>query len=161
MVFASRASLIFPDFAEFIACLNANRVRYLIVGAYAVGFHARPRATKDIDVLLDRTPANARRGCKAITSFLGSSPPNVTDAALMNPRTLIVLGVAPVRIDILTSIDGITSSRRRGSVARRGTTAMCRRTSSRARISWPQSAPPRGRRISSTSAYCWRPDEGS
>lgn len=101
--------MIFPDFAEFIASLNAHRVRYLIVGGYAVGFHARPRATKDIDVLLDRTPANARRACTAITTFLGTSAPNVTEAALLNPRTLVVLGVPPVRIDILTSIDGISS----------------------------------------------------
>jgi hypothetical protein len=56
-----RASLIFPDFEEFIASLNAHRVRYLIVGGYAVGFHARPRATKDIDILVDRSAANARR----------------------------------------------------------------------------------------------------
>lgn len=101
--------MIFPDFAEFIASLNAHRVRYLIVGGYAVGFHARPRATKDIDVLLDRTPANARRACTAITTFLGAPAPNVTEAALLNPRTLVVLGVPPVRIDILTSIDGVTS----------------------------------------------------
>jgi hypothetical protein len=72
--------LTFPDFEEFIASLNAHRVRYLIVGAYAVGFHARPRATKDIDVLLDR--------------------------AAVDPRTLIVLRVPPVRIDVLTAIRG-------------------------------------------------------
>lgn len=71
----------FPDFEEFIASLNAHRVRYLIVGAYAVGFHARPRATKDINVLVDRTPANA----------------------------LIVLGMPPVRIDVLTSIAGVVA----------------------------------------------------
>ena len=46
----------FPDFEEFIASLNAHRVRYLVVGGYAVGFHARPRATKDIDILVDRSP---------------------------------------------------------------------------------------------------------
>ena len=51
----------FPDFEGFIASLNAHRVRYLIVGGYAVGFHARPRATKDIDVLVDRSLANAKR----------------------------------------------------------------------------------------------------
>jgi hypothetical protein len=89
----------FPDFEEFIASLNAHRVRYLVVGAYAVGFHARPRATKDIDVLVDRTPANARRVLSCLQSFLGCISPNVTEAKLENPRTLIVLGVSPVRID--------------------------------------------------------------
>ena len=101
--------MLFPDFAEFIACLNANRVRYLVVGGYAVGFHARPRATKDLDVLLDRTRSNARVARAAITSFLGSVAPNITEAALTNPRTLLVLGVAPVRIDLLTRIDGVPS----------------------------------------------------
>jgi hypothetical protein len=99
----------FPDFEEFIASLNARRVRYLIVGGYAVGFHARPRATKDIDVLLDRTAANAVRARDAITDFLKAEAPNITKAKLLDPRTLIVLGVAPVRIDVLTSIDGVPS----------------------------------------------------
>ena len=49
----------YPDFEEFVASLNARRVRYLIVGAYAVGFHVRPRATKNIDVLMDPTPLDA------------------------------------------------------------------------------------------------------
>jgi hypothetical protein len=101
--------LTFRDFEEFFACLNANRVRYLVVGPYAVGFHARPRATKDIDVLVDRTLANARRTRAAIASFLGSQALGVSAAKLMNPRTLVVLGVAPIRIDILTSIDGVRS----------------------------------------------------
>ena len=61
----------FPDFEEFIASLNAHRVRYLIVGGYAVGFHARPRATKDIDVLVDRTRANARRTRACLIELLG------------------------------------------------------------------------------------------
>jgi hypothetical protein len=99
----------FPDFEEFIASLNAHRVRYLIVGAYAVGFHARPRATKDIDVLVDRTGVNARRVRACLVSFLGGPAPNITLAKLQNPRTLIVLGVPPIRIDVLTSVEGVPS----------------------------------------------------
>jgi hypothetical protein len=99
----------FLDFEEFIASLNDHRVRYLIVGGYAVGFHAKPRATKDLDVLVDRTRANATRVRRALVAFLGGVAPNVTEAKLTNPRTLIVLGVAPVRIDVLTSIDGVPS----------------------------------------------------
>ncbi|HMA91466.1 MAG TPA: hypothetical protein VKP30_02225 [Polyangiaceae bacterium] len=101
--------MLYPDFEEFIESLNAHRVRYLIIGGYAVAFHARPRATKDIDVLVDPTVANARRVVNALTSFLGSIGPDITVARLTNPRTLVVLGVSPVRIDILTSIDGINS----------------------------------------------------
>ncbi len=99
----------FPDFEEFIASLNAHRVRYLIVGGYAVGFHVRPRATKDIDVLVDRSAANAARARAALVDFLGTPAPNITVAKLTSPRTLIVLGVPPVRIDLLTSIDGVPS----------------------------------------------------
>ena len=98
----------FPDFEGFIASLNAHRVRYVIVGGYAVGFHARPRATKDIDVLVDRSLANARRVLAALRSFFGSNL-KIELSKLIDPRTLIVLGVSPVRIDILTSIDGVPS----------------------------------------------------
>lgn len=101
--------MVYPDFEEFIASLNAHRVRYLIVGGYAVAFHARPRATKDIDVLVDRSLANARRARAAVVDFLGVEAPEITVEKLQLPRTLIVLGRAPVRIDILTSILGVTS----------------------------------------------------
>jgi len=101
--------LIYPDFEEFIASLNAHRVRYLVVGGYAVAFHARPRATKVIDILLDPKLANAKRTRAAIIDFLGANAPGITVEKLVDPRTLVVLGVAPVRIDILTSILGVSS----------------------------------------------------
>lgn len=101
--------MLYPAFEEFIESLNVHRVRYLIIGGYAVAFHARPRATKDIDVLVDRTVANARRVIRALAEFLGPPDPDVSVEQLTNPRTLVVLGVSPVRIDILTSIDGVTS----------------------------------------------------
>jgi hypothetical protein len=104
-----KVEVTYPDFEEFVASLNAHRVRYLIVGGYAVAFHARPRATKDIDILVDPTVANAKRAVRALEDFLGSPAPNVTIQQLTNPRTLVVLGVPPIRIDILTSIDGVTS----------------------------------------------------
>ena len=53
------------DYEEFIAAFNDHGVRYLIVGAHAVAFHARPRATKDLDVLLESTEPNARRALEA------------------------------------------------------------------------------------------------
>jgi predicted nucleotidyltransferase len=101
--------LTFRDFEEFIASLNANRVRYLIVGGYAVAFHARPRATKDIDVLVDRSSPNAKRVHAALQAFFGTKRIDIELSALTNPRTLIVLGAPPVRIDILTQIDGVPS----------------------------------------------------
>lgn len=99
----------YPDFEEFIGALNARRVRYLIIGAHAVAFHARPRATKDLDVLVDPTPANARRLRDALRDFFGGSPPGYADADLLDPDAIIQLGVAPVRIDILSKMDGVRS----------------------------------------------------
>lgn len=99
----------FHDFEEFIACLNAHKVRYLIVGGYAVAHHARPRATKDIDILVDRSVANAKRVQAAVASFLGAKASTVDLDALTNPRTLLVLGSPPVRIDVLTAIAGVPS----------------------------------------------------
>lgn len=98
----------FPDFVEFIASLNAHEVRYLIVGGYAVAFHARPRVTKDVDVLVDPTAANARRARAAIVDFLGGHSPEITEAKLRNPRTVLVLGRSPLRIDVLTSLEGLS-----------------------------------------------------
>lgn len=102
--------MVFPDFEEFIDCLNAERVRYLIVGAYAVAFHGHPRATKDIDVLIERSKSNAPRVIRALTRFYGVAIEGVSIEKLMNPKTLLVLGTPPVRIDVLTKIDGVTFS---------------------------------------------------
>jgi hypothetical protein len=57
------------DFEELFACFAARRVRYLIVGGYAVAFHAKPRFTKDIDLWIDRTRANADRVLAALRDF--------------------------------------------------------------------------------------------
>lgn len=99
----------YPDFEEFIGALNARSVRYLLVGAHAVAFHARPRATKDLDVYVDPTPANAKRLKAALADFFGGSPPGYADADLLDPDAIIQLGVAPVRIDILSQIQGVES----------------------------------------------------
>jgi hypothetical protein len=53
------------DYEEFIGALNEQGARYLIVGAHAVAYHARPRATKDLDIFIDPTPANARKALAA------------------------------------------------------------------------------------------------
>jgi hypothetical protein len=94
------------DYEEFIAALNGHGVRYLIVGAHAVAFHARPRATRDLDILLDPAPANARRALDALRDFFGGADLGYTIADLTNPRWIIQLGVAPVRIDLLSQLPG-------------------------------------------------------
>ena len=83
------------DSEEFIAILNDHGVRYLLIGAHAVAFHARSRATKDLDVLLDPTPRNACRALAAIRDFFGGADLGYTVADLMDPGWIIQLGVAP------------------------------------------------------------------
>jgi hypothetical protein len=75
----------YPDFEEFIGALNARDVRYLLIGAHAVAFHARPRATKDLDVYVDPTRANAKRLKAALGDFFGGSPPGYADSDLLDP----------------------------------------------------------------------------
>jgi len=96
----------FQDYEEFIAALNKHGVRYLIIGAHAVAFHARPRATKDLDILVDPTPANARRIQKALRDFFGGVDTGYTMEELIDPRCIIQLGVAPIRIDLMPDVLG-------------------------------------------------------
>jgi hypothetical protein len=95
-----------PDWNEFIALLFVHRVRFLIVGAHALAANGRPRATQDLDIWIEPTPENARRICAALTAFgfagLGSA---VEDFA--QPNRLATLGRPPLRIDVMTSIDGV------------------------------------------------------
>lgn len=97
------------DYEEFIAGLNDHGVRYLIVGAHAVAFHARPRATKDLDILLDPTPANARKALAALRDFFGGADLGYTVEDLINPQWIIQLGIAPVRIDLFSQLPGCPS----------------------------------------------------
>jgi hypothetical protein len=94
------------DYEEFIAALDAHSVRYLIVGAHAVAFHGRPRATKDLDVLVEGTPANAAHLLAAMREFFGDADLGCTVEDLTDPETIIQLGAAPVRIDLLARIAG-------------------------------------------------------
>jgi predicted nucleotidyltransferase len=94
------------DFKEFIASLNANQVRYLIIGGYAVAFHGYPRYTKDIDIWIERSAANAARMVKALEDFgFGSLGLEVKD--FLEVDQIIQLGYPPARIDLLTSAPGV------------------------------------------------------
>ena len=80
-----------------------------MVGAHAVAFHARPRATKDLDILLEPTPANARNVLAALRDFFGGADLGYTVEDLTAPDWIIQLGVAPVRIDLLPEIAGFAN----------------------------------------------------
>jgi hypothetical protein len=99
------------DFEELLASLNTRRVRYLIGGAHALAFHARPRATKDLDRFIEPTRANAQRFLLALADFFGgSSPSSVSVEALLDPKLIVQLGVAPVRVDVLSHFGRLTFS---------------------------------------------------
>lgn len=97
----------FPrDFIEFLRLLNANEVEYLLVGGFAVAIHGYPRATADIDVWVARDDDNARRIVAALRSF-GFDVPSLTEELFLDPDRIVRMGVAPLRIELLTSIDGV------------------------------------------------------
>jgi len=95
------------DFREFVESLNEAGVRYLVVGAYAVAFHGLPRYTKDMDFLVDPTPENGSKVLNALRRF-GFADLKLSLEDVCRPDKVVQLGVPPVRIDILTTIDGIT-----------------------------------------------------
>ncbi|MEO8068621.1 MAG: DUF6036 family nucleotidyltransferase [Flavobacteriales bacterium] len=95
------------DFKEFVALLKKHDVEYLIVGGYAVGVHGYPRYTGDLDIWLNPTEVNAARMLKAIDEF-GFGSFKLTVADLTKEGNVIQFGQPPLRIDLLTSIDGVT-----------------------------------------------------
>lgn len=95
------------DFEELFAFFNARKVRALIVGGYAFAYHARPRYTKDIDIWIDAAPENAGRLLEALNDFgFGSLDLSIED--FTKPGQIVQLGFPPNRIDLLTSIKGLT-----------------------------------------------------
>ena len=96
---------IYPDFRAFVELLNAQRVEYLIIGAHALAFHGRPRYTNDLDVFVRRSPENLSALLRVLDAF-GFASPNLTQDDF-GPDSFVQLGVAPVRIDLTTSISGL------------------------------------------------------
>ncbi len=97
------------DYEEFLAFLNEHRVKYCIIGSFALAFHARPRYTKDIDIFVEATTENAERLINALNDFgFGSYGLSVDD--FTEKGNIIQLGYEPVRIDIITSIEGLEFS---------------------------------------------------
>ena len=94
------------DFREFIECLNANEVRYLVIGGYAVAYHGRPRYTKDLDIWLEAGQENGEKVVAALHDF-GFESLGLTAADFQEPDTIIQLGYEPQRIDLLTSAQGL------------------------------------------------------
>lgn len=96
-----------PDFVDPLRAFAAADVRFLIVGAYALAHHGRPRATGDLDVWVEATPANASRVIRALAAF-GAPLQEVSEADFARPGIVFQIGVPPRRIDLLTELTGLT-----------------------------------------------------
>lgn len=94
------------DFKEFIQSLNRNKVRYLVVGGYAVTAHGFPRYTGDIDFWIYAETENAAHIVKALHDF-GFGSIDITVDDLTQPDNVIQMGFPPHRIDLLTSVTGV------------------------------------------------------
>lgn len=95
-----------PNFLEFIASLGEHEVRHLVVGGYAVAFHGHPRYTADLDVWIWIDPANAVGVLSSLTAF-GFGDVGLSTEDFLQPDQVVQLGYPPLRIDLLTSIDGV------------------------------------------------------
>ncbi|MCC6683429.1 MAG: hypothetical protein IT445_21240 [Phycisphaeraceae bacterium] len=94
------------DFKEFLKLLNAKRVEYLLIGGYAVNAHGYHRLTQDIDVWIAMLPENARRVVEALREF-GFDVPTLNQQLFVTPGRIIRMGIAPMRIEISTTISGV------------------------------------------------------
>lgn len=92
------------DLKEFLRSLGSNRVEYLLIGGYAVGYYGYPRPTGDLDVWIAINPQNADRIVKALKEFGFDAAPEL----FLNENSVVRMGVPPFRLEILTTIDGVS-----------------------------------------------------
>jgi hypothetical protein len=95
------------DFLDLLRAFIDRDVRFLIVGAYALAVHGRPRATGDLDVWVDATPENAVKVMSALEQF-GAPTGQVRTEDFSRPGIVFQMGLPPVRIDVLTELSGLT-----------------------------------------------------
>ena len=95
------------DYKDMLQCLSDARAEYLLVGAYAMAVHGYPRATADMDLWVLPSPGNAAAVLEALRHF-GAPLHDLSEADLEKDDTVFQIGVAPRRIDIITSVSGLT-----------------------------------------------------
>jgi len=95
------------DYKDILRTLAANKVRFLVIGAYAMGAYGYVRATGDFDIWVEHSPENSEKVYKALKKF-GAPLTQITPATFAAEGVVFQIGVAPRRIDILTSIDGVS-----------------------------------------------------
>jgi len=94
------------DFEDFLRLLNERQVRYVVAGGFAVAAHGTPRYTKDLDVWVEISPANAERLLLALNDF-GMASLGLNSADFQEQDMVLQLGYEPNRIDILTGLTGV------------------------------------------------------
>ena len=95
-----------PDFKEFLQLLNAHKVKYLLVGGYAVSYHGYPRATVNMDIWIAIHSQNAQKIMSVLQEF-GFNLPELTEDLFLEKDKIVRMGVSPMRLEILTSISGV------------------------------------------------------
>lgn len=95
-----------PDFKEFLKLLNENKVQYLLIGGYAVGYYGYPRATADMDIWIAMQVSNAEKIVTVLREF-GFDLPELSTELFLKENQIIRMGKAPIRIEIVTSISGV------------------------------------------------------
>ena len=95
------------DFEELLAAFLHREVRFVVVGAHALALHAKPRYTKDLDLFVQPSPENARRVVDALDAF-GFSGLGITESDFDQPGRILQLGAPPNRVDLMTTIDGVS-----------------------------------------------------
>lgn len=105
--FAGNGMEVQSDFRELLELLNLHQVEYLIVGGYALALHGAPRYTGDLDIFVKPDRKNADRIVKALDEF-GFSSVGLKAEDFSIPDQIVQLGVPPVRVDLITSLSGVT-----------------------------------------------------
>ena len=95
------------DFKEFLKILNHKKIRYLLIGGYAVGYHGYPRATNDMDIFISKDIETANQMVSALKDF-GFDIPQLKDELFLKENNIVRMGIPPMRIEIMNSISGVT-----------------------------------------------------
>ena len=94
------------DYKEILQILSKNKVKFLVVGAYAMGAYGYPRATGDFDIWVEPSLSNSRKIYKSLSEF-GAPLKKISEETFCEEGIIFQIGVAPRRIDIITKIDGV------------------------------------------------------
>jgi hypothetical protein len=95
-----------PDFKEFLNLLKGKSIQYLLIGGYAVGYHGYPRATNNMDIWIAIAPKTAEQMVLALREF-GFDTPELSKELFLRENSIVRMGIAPMRIEILTTISGV------------------------------------------------------